>query len=97
MVINGIFPALTTPFATDGTVSLSGVRQNIARYNQTAVAGYVVLGSTGESEMLSREEAESILVDAREAGRAAKLLNSRKRAETTAENIAKTQRAGALG
>ena len=97
MVINGIFPALTTPFATDGTVSLSGVRQNIARYNQTAVAGYVALGSTGESVMLSREETDSILVAAREAGIAAKLLIAGTGAESTAETIAKTKRAAALG
>jgi 4-hydroxy-2-oxoglutarate aldolase len=97
MVINGIFPALTTPFATDGTVSLSGVRQNIARYNQTAVAGYVVLGSTGESVMLSREEADSILVAAREAGIAEKLLIAGTGAESTAETITKTKRAAALG
>ncbi|HEY1470195.1 MAG TPA: dihydrodipicolinate synthase family protein [Candidatus Acidoferrum sp.] len=97
MVINGIFPALATPFATDGTVSLSGVRQNIARYNQTAVAGYVVLGSTGESVMLSREEADSILVAAREAGVSEKLLIAGTGAESTAETIAKTKRAAALG
>jgi 4-hydroxy-tetrahydrodipicolinate synthase len=97
MVINGIFPALATPFATDGTVSLSGVRQNIARYNQTAVAGYVVLGSTGESVMLSREEADSILVAAREAGISEKLLIAGTGAESTAETIAKTKRAAALG
>jgi 4-hydroxy-2-oxoglutarate aldolase len=97
MVINGIFHALTTPFATDGTVSLSGVRQNIARYNQTAVAGYVVLGSTGESVMLSREEADSILVAAREAGISEKLLIAGTGAESTAETIAKTKRAAALG
>jgi 4-hydroxy-tetrahydrodipicolinate synthase len=97
MVINGIFPALTTPFATDGTVFLSGVRQNIARYNQTAVAGYVVLGSTGESVMLTREESDSILVAAREAGIAEKLLIAGTGAESTAETIAKTKRAAALG
>jgi 4-hydroxy-2-oxoglutarate aldolase len=97
MVINGIFSALTTPFATDGTVSLSGVRQNIARYNQTAVAGYVVLGSTGESVLLSREEADSILVAAREMGIAEKLLIAGTGAESTAETIVKTKRAAALG
>jgi 4-hydroxy-2-oxoglutarate aldolase len=97
MVINGIFPALTTPFATDGTVSLSGVRQNIARYNQTAIAGYVVLGSTGESVMLTREESDSILVAAREAGTPEKLLIAGTGAESTAETIAKTKRAAALG
>ena len=45
----GVFPALTTPFAADGSVGLEGMKHNIGRYNQTALAGYVVLGSTGES------------------------------------------------
>jgi 4-hydroxy-2-oxoglutarate aldolase len=97
MVINGIFAALTTPYASDGTVSLSGVRQNIVRYNQTALAGYVILGSTGESVMLSREESDSILVAAREAGIAEKLLIAGTGAESTAETISKTKRAAALG
>ena len=43
----GVYPALTTPFAADGSVSLDGMKHNIGRYNQTALAGYVVLGSTG--------------------------------------------------
>ena len=60
MNINGIFPALTTPFSSDESISLAAVRENIRRYNDTAIAGFVVLGSTGESVMLSREEADSI-------------------------------------
>jgi 4-hydroxy-tetrahydrodipicolinate synthase len=97
MVISGIIAALTTPFTTDGSVSLSGVRQNISRYNQTALAGYVVLGSTGESVMLDREEAESILVAAREAAIREKILIAGTGAESTAETIVRTRRAAALG
>lgn len=97
MVISGIFPALTTPFEADGNVSVSGVRQNIARYNNTAIAGYVVLGSTGESVMLTREEADAVLVAAKEAAIPEKLLIAGTGAESTAETIAKTRRAAALG
>ena len=97
MVLNGIFPALTTPFDADGSVSLSGIRQNIARYNQTAVAGYVVLGSTGESVMLGPEEADSVLVAAKEAAIPEKLLIGGTGAESTVETIARTRRAAALG
>jgi 4-hydroxy-2-oxoglutarate aldolase len=97
MVITGIFPALTTPYEADGTVSLSGVRQNIARYNQTAIAGYVVLGSTGESVMLGSAEAESILVAAKEAAISEKLLIAGTGAESTAETVTRTRRAAALG
>jgi 4-hydroxy-2-oxoglutarate aldolase len=97
MNIQGIFPALTTPFAPDESVSLSAVRENIARYNQTATAGFVVLGSTGESVMLSREEADSVLAASKEAAAPQKLLIAGTGAESTAETIARTKRAAALG
>ena len=97
MNIQGIFPALTTPFAPDESVSLSAVRENIGRYNQTAIAGFVVLGSTGESVMLSREEADSVLAASNEAAAPQKLLIAGTGAESTAETIARTKRAAALG
>jgi 4-hydroxy-2-oxoglutarate aldolase len=97
MEIRGIFPALTTPFASDDSVSLSGVKENICRYNQTGLAGYVVLGSTGEAVMLSREEADSVLVAAKEAAAPGKLLIAGTGAESTAETIARTKRAASLG
>jgi 4-hydroxy-2-oxoglutarate aldolase len=97
MQINGIFPALVTPFNSDESVSLSAVQQNIQLYNQTAVAGYVILGSTGESVMLSREEADSVLSAAKEAAAPSKLLIAGTGAESTAETIARTKRAAALG
>jgi 4-hydroxy-2-oxoglutarate aldolase len=97
MEIRGIFPALVTPFASDESVSLAAVKENIHRYNQTAVAGYVVLGSTGETVMLSREEADSILVAATEVAASNKLLIAGTGAESTGETIARTKRAAALG
>jgi 4-hydroxy-2-oxoglutarate aldolase len=97
MEISGIFPALVTPFASDESVSLSAVKENIYRYNETEVAGCVVLGSTGESVMLSREEADSVLAAAKEAAAPNKLLIAGTGAESTAETIARTKRATALG
>lgn len=97
MVISGIFPALVTPFNSDESVSLAAVKENIRRYNQTSLAGYVVLGSTGESVMLSREEADAVLAAAKEAAAPEKLLIAGTGAESTAETIARTKRAAALG
>jgi len=97
MNINGIFPALTTPFGSDESISLAAVRENIRRYNDTAIAGFVVLGSTGESVMLSREEADSILAASKEVTSPQKLLIAGTGAESTAETIARTKRAAALG
>jgi 4-hydroxy-tetrahydrodipicolinate synthase len=97
MSITGIFPATTTPFSEDGSVSLSGVKKNIGLYNQTGLAGYVVLGSTGEAVMLSREEADAVLIAAKEAAAPGKLLIAGTGAESTVETIARTKRAAALG
>ena len=97
MQINGIFPALVTPFDPDGAVSQRAIEHNIRLYNQTAVAGYVVLGSTGEAVMLSQGEAESVLVAAIGATAPGKLLIAGTGAESTAETIVRTKRAAALG
>jgi len=97
MAINGILSALVTPFDSDESVSLTAVRENIQLYNRTSLAGYVVLGSTGESVMLSREEADSVLAAAKEATATDKLLIAGTGAESTAETIARTKRAAAFG
>ena len=97
MNIAGIFPALVTPFEADGSVSLRGVKENIHSYNQIGLAGYVALGSTGESVMLSRDEGESILAAVKEAAAPEKLLIAGTGLESTAETIVRTKRAAALG
>lgn len=97
MEIRGIFPALVTPFASDESVSLSAVQENIRLYNKTAVTGYVVLGSTGETVMLSREESDAVLGAAKEAAAPHKLLIAGTGAESTSETIARTKRAATLG
>ena len=97
MDLSGIFPALTTPFAPDGTVALADLKHNLHRYNGTDLAGYVVLGSTGESVLLSREEIDGVLVTAKEAAAPEKTLIAGTGAESTAETIKKTKRAAELG
>jgi 4-hydroxy-2-oxoglutarate aldolase len=97
MNIAGIFPALVTPFEADGSVSLRGVKENIRLYNQIGLAGYVALGSTGESVMLSRDEGESVLAAVKEAAAPEKLLIAGTGVESTAETIVRTKRAAALG
>src|ERR1041385_3718581 len=95
--VSGIFPALTTAFRDDGSVALDQFKADLARYNSTGLAGDIVLGSTGESVLLSVAEAESLLAARREAAAPEKLLIAGTGAESTAETIAKTKRAAALG
>ncbi len=58
----GIYAALTTPFVGD-EVSTDGIKDNVRKLNTTGLAGYLVLGSTGESVSLSDGESLA-LVDA---------------------------------
>ena len=70
---------------------------NVRLYNLTGIAGYVVLGSTGEAVMLSREEADAVLVAVKERAEPGKLLIAGTGAESTAETIARTKRAAQIG
>jgi 4-hydroxy-2-oxoglutarate aldolase len=97
MDLSGVYPALTTPFAADGSVSLSDLKYNIERYNSTGLAGYVVLGSTGESVLLSRSEMDGILATVKEAAGQGKRLIAGTGAESTAETIERTKRAAEFG
>jgi 4-hydroxy-2-oxoglutarate aldolase len=93
----GVYPALTTPFAADGSVSLGDLQYNIERYNSTGLAGYVVLGSTGESVLLSRSEMDGVLATVKEAAGQGKRLIAGTGAESTAETIERTKRAAEFG
>ncbi|HVB56802.1 MAG TPA: dihydrodipicolinate synthase family protein [Candidatus Acidoferrales bacterium] len=97
MNLHGIFPALTTPFASDGSVWLPRLRDNILRYNETRVAGYVVNGSTGESVLLRWDEVERVWGTVKESAAPGKILIAGTAAESTAETIEHTNRAASLG
>ena len=97
MQISGVFPALVTPYEPSGAVSITALKHNVGLYNRTRVSGYVVLGSTGESVMLSREESDAILMAVRESAASEKVLIAGTGAESTAETIARTKRAADLG
>jgi 4-hydroxy-2-oxoglutarate aldolase len=74
MLLEGIFPAVTTPFYPDGRLYVRKLEHNIDRYSRTPVAGLVLLGSTGEAVMLSDEESRTVLRVARETAAAEKVL-----------------------
>lgn len=97
ITLSGIFPPLTTPFTEDGELALDRLRENIARYNRTRLAGYVVIGSTGESVLLSRDEIEQVWRAAREAAATDKILIAGTGVDSTAETIERTKQAAAIG
>ena len=97
MNLSGVFPALTTPFAADGSVSVEDIKHNIRKYNATGLAGYVAIGSTGESVLLSRKEVDTVLAAVKESAAPGKLLIAGTGAESTAETIDRTKRAAEIG
>jgi len=87
MLLEGIFPAVTTPFYPDGRLYLRKLEQNVTRYSLTAAAGLVVLGSTGEAVMLSDEESREVLRTARGAAAKEKVLLAGVGRESVAETL----------
>lgn len=58
--LEGIYAALTTPFVGDD-VSSEKAQENVRKLNRTDLAGYLVLGSTGESVLLADGESERLV------------------------------------
>ncbi len=61
----GVFAALTTPFIEE-EISLEKLKQNILEYNSFDLAGYVILGSSGEALYLTDQESETFVQKAKE-------------------------------
>jgi len=97
LLLRGIFAPITTPFAPDGTLALDRLRENVQKYNQTKLAGYVVVGSTGESVYLREEEKLRVWETVRDTAAADKFLIAGTGVESTAETIALCEHAARLG
>jgi dihydrodipicolinate synthase/N-acetylneuraminate lyase len=87
MLLEGIFPAATTPFYPDGRLYLKKLEHNVERYSRTPVAGIVILGSTGEAVMLGDDESRHVLHTAREAASPEKVLIAGVARESVSETL----------
>lgn len=96
MLLQGIFPAVTTPFTADGAVYHKKIEHNIDRYSRTPVAGMVVLGSTGEAVMLSDEERREVLKISAEVASPEKVLIAGTGVESVIETLRMTEYAAKL-
>ncbi len=92
----GVFIPVTTPFHGDD-VAPERLAANFRRWNATALAGYVVLGSTGEFPMLSEAERDRVLVAAREAIPRNKRFIAGTGTNSTLHTIRQTKRAAEIG
>lgn len=61
MRIEGSFVAVITPFNADGTVDFEGFRANLDFQEKHGTSAVLILGSTGEVSLLSREERHAVI------------------------------------
>lgn len=92
----GIFAALVTPFVGE-KLSIEKFKDNIQKYNASALAGYIVLGSTGECVSLSDEESARLVRAAREAAAKGKKVIAGTARESTKLTVEFTNAMADLG
>jgi len=97
MKLQGIFPPIATPFDHKGDIYVSKIQHNVEKWNLTSLAGYVVMGSTGESVMLTTEEKYLVWEQVAQHAAADKLLIAGTGVESVRETVALTNRAAEMG
>jgi 4-hydroxy-2-oxoglutarate aldolase len=97
MKLQGIFPPIATPFDHNGDIYPAKVRHNVEKWNRTALSGYVVMGSTGESVMLTADEKYTMWELVAKHAAPEKLLIAGTGMEGVRETVALTNRAAEMG
>jgi 4-hydroxy-2-oxoglutarate aldolase len=92
----GVYIPVPTPFRGDD-VAPERLADNLRRWNQVPLSGYVVLGSTGEFPMLSEGERDRVLAAAREAIPRDKKFIAGTGTNSTLHTIRQTKRAAEQG
>lgn len=97
--LRGLFLPIPTPFDDAGDLDLAGLRANITKWNATGIAGYVMLGSTGERVHLNEREYLEVIAAARSEVERADDLKFIVGAgqQSTRETINETKRVAAAG
>jgi 4-hydroxy-2-oxoglutarate aldolase len=90
-------PPVITPFTESGDVDYAALVSNFERWNRTALAGYLILGSNSEFVYLTEEEKIRVLEIAREHIPRDKVMIAGTGCESTQATIALTRRAAAIG
>lgn len=66
MNLSGVLAPIPTPFDRERRVDPARLRAALARWLETPIAGFVVLGSTGEAVLLDEDESDRVIAAARE-------------------------------
>lgn len=95
--LSGVFPPISTPFDGEARVHLEALADNLERWNEYDLAGYVVVGSNGEAVYLTEEEKVLVWKAARAAIPPGKLMIAGTGCESTAQTITLTRQAEDAG
>jgi 4-hydroxy-2-oxoglutarate aldolase len=94
--VTGVFAPISTPFIDD-EVAFDQFKENIKKYSQTPLNGYLVLGSNGENKSLTEEEKLKLLEIVLQEKAAHQLVMAGTGYESTRQTIAFSKKAQALG
>jgi 4-hydroxy-2-oxoglutarate aldolase len=94
--VSGVFAPITTPFVDD-EVAFDQFKENIKKYSQTPLNGYLVLGSNGESKSLTEDEKLKLLEIVLQEKADHQLVMAGTGYESTRQTIAFSKKAQQLG
>jgi 4-hydroxy-2-oxoglutarate aldolase len=95
--LKGVFPPIPTPFDDKGDLHYGALAENLVRWNEYDLAGYVVLGSNGEGVYLNVEEKAWVWDTARQVIPQDKLMIAGTGGTSTRETITLTLQAARAG
>ena len=97
MKLQGIFPALTTPFDDEGNLYKVKVLHNVRKLNEISLGGYTVCGSTGEAPLLTTSERVQMMEWVREASGSDRTLIAGVGCESVRETVSLANSAADCG
>lgn len=97
MKLQGVMPALVTPFDAQNRVDLKALEKHMISLREAGVTGWVPCGSTGEYFSMSDDEREDVLKFVKDFAKADEILIAGTNAAATREVIHNTERAKDIG
>jgi dihydrodipicolinate synthase/N-acetylneuraminate lyase len=95
--IEGVIPPMMTPFTEDQSVDYDKHVQNMEKWNQDKLAGYLVLGSNSEASYLSDDEKIKLIELTVKHAKKDRLILAGTGLESAVETIRLTNRAAEIG
>lgn len=95
--LNGVMPALVTPYDAKGDVDFDALKAHMTNLRAAGVSGWVPCGSSGEYNFMTDEERDSVLRFVKDFALPSETLIAGTNAPSTAGVIANTKRAKAMG